>query len=207
MAPENTSVQAAAQQGTTKQGGGGLFTALRTASALSDVFGGVSGLIASGNEARDLEKQALELEREAQVRAEQRAGQISKFQQKQASRFLSSGVTLQGTPVVVLEETRQKGQEEVDALIRAGQSRANLARSQSRQARGTGRAFLTQGLFGASGRFGDAFFLGRRLGIFKNTAGNPGATQPQLSNPQVSMRFNPITGDFDILNPGNTAIG
>lgn len=48
--------------------------------------------------------------------------------------FLKSGVTLEGSPLLVLEETRREGAEEVAAIRAGGESRAKTLRAQGRSA-------------------------------------------------------------------------
>lgn len=63
--------------------------------------------------------------------ANQRADQIAHFQASQASGYSSSGVMLQGSPMLVMEYTRQKGQEEINAITAQGQAQADFARRQA----------------------------------------------------------------------------
>lgn len=68
---------------------------------------------------------------ESGVEAQQKARQVNTFQQHQASGYNNSGVMLQGSPMLVMEYTRQQGQQEVDAITRMGQAQADLLNRQS----------------------------------------------------------------------------
>lgn len=57
-----------------------------------------------------------------------KAREINQFRSSQAMSYVGSGVQLQGTPLLVLEETRQLGQQEIDAATQAAIARADLMR-------------------------------------------------------------------------------
>lgn len=110
--------------------------------------------------AQQAEARAIEEERIAyrQARAEQEQTDLLAKRQKVA--FLSSGVDLAGSPLLVMEETRRIGRENVQEILAGGSSAADALRAEGRLAaqrsRDTGRqAFfsgLTQGASTIGGR-------------------------------------------------------
>jgi hypothetical protein len=75
--------------------------------------------------------------------AAQRRREVEKFTEQQSLDFSSSGVTLQGSPLGVLEETRFLGQQEVDSIKRRGEAMSGLLSAQGLQMlrRGSSAAF------------------------------------------------------------------
>lgn len=62
-----------------------------------------------------------------QTRTSFKEAQVAEQDAKQAERrqkvaYLASGVTLEGSPLLIMEETRRKGAENVDEILRAGQA-------------------------------------------------------------------------------------
>lgn len=60
--------------------------------------------------------------------------EIQDVQAAQTTAFANSGVLLEGTPLEVLESTRQEGERQKDAIRRTGKAQGDLANSQGRQA-------------------------------------------------------------------------
>ena len=69
--------------------------------------------------------------------------EIHKFVSQQQSAYLNSGVTLEGSPLLVLEDTRKQGMAELQAIMQGANYQANTLRAQ-------GRAEMTAGLAGAA---------------------------------------------------------
>jgi hypothetical protein len=87
---------------------------------------------------RAAEFEAAQLEVNAQIAAEEAARDADKiardgrnFMAEQAVAYGASGVTLEGSPLLVLDDTRRKAQEEVDATYRRGQQVAAAMKTQA----------------------------------------------------------------------------
>lgn len=113
--------------------------------------GGFSANRAAGQEAAAQMEQANIIAREASVRARQKASGVGKFQQRQAHAYLKSGVRLEGTPIQVLEETRRKGIEEVNAIVSQGEAQVGLAAQRAQMTKRAGRSAAMQALFRTAG--------------------------------------------------------
>lgn len=141
-----------------------LMVPLMVISAASSVAGGMSKRSAAVREADALDRQANLASQEAEVEARIHATQVRKFAANQKSAFLKNGVTLDGSPLLVLEDTRQAGQEETNAMRRSGASKAQLLRERADMTRSEGRAALLGGL-------GDAGTTLFTYGAARQTAG------------------------------------
>ncbi len=73
---------------------------------------------------------------------------------KQKLAYLASGVTLEGSPLLVMENTRQKGIENVNEILESGASASTTAetegRIKSKQLLASGRSSLLKGLTGSA---------------------------------------------------------
>ena len=151
------------------------FTAI---SATGSIVQGIQQNRAAKAEADLLEEQGLIQQEEAVAEAQRIANDRRKFRKKQKIAFIKNGVTLAGSPLLVLEETRRESQEEVDAIVRRGRAQAALAFQQAALTRGSGRAALLGGIFGAATSLAIGGFLGAKAGIFSkstSTAANTSA--------------------------------
>lgn len=138
-------------------------------SAFSALLGGFAQRSAANVEANSIQDQAQISLRESRQAAAQRAYDVTKFQSEQAHKYASSGITLEGSPALVLEETRRLGQQEVDALTRSGNAKYNLMMTQARQTKNAGRAALI-GAFAKAGQSGlSAYTMGKSVGVYGNT--------------------------------------
>ena len=84
-------------------------------------------------------------------------------------RYAKSGVTLEGSPVLVLAETRRLGQEEVAAIERRGRAQALLLRQRAEQTRKAGRSAMLGGIFNAASGAAGTYMFGKKIGMFGNT--------------------------------------
>jgi len=73
----------------------------------------------------DLARQDYELQ------AKQKEEEVKRFETRQRLSFLKNGVLLEGSPIMTLNETISKGQEEIQALINKGISTQGLYNQQS----------------------------------------------------------------------------
>ena len=102
-------------------------TIVSAATAASSVIGGIQQRNAAEEQA-DLAMQ------EAEDRARIEARQNIRQEQRQKLAFLKSGVSLMGTPTAVLTETRSLGDEDINAAITTGETRAKAYSNSGRQA-------------------------------------------------------------------------
>lgn len=181
----NAAMMAATTQATGSGGIGAGYAISSTIGALSSIASGIAQVGATREEARYQEQQARLLQAEADREARQKAREVSDFQSLQAHRYASSGITLQGTPLIVMEETRRKGQEEVDAIIARGKAQSELMRAKAKQTRSAGRnAMFGSFLSGIGGGF-EAYLMGKRTGIYGSKLNVPDI--PRLE-PDVKFR-------------------
>jgi hypothetical protein len=127
-------------------------------SAVSSLVGGMQ----SQSESNVQSELALQQASARGVEAERAAQREAKFVQedalaterKQKLAYLASGVTLEGSPLLIMEETRRKGQENVDEILLSGKAEKNAALLEGRvtasQAKSAGRQAFTSGLIGAA---------------------------------------------------------
>lgn len=141
-----------------------LMVPLMVISAGTAIAGGLSKRAAANKEAQALEGQANLAQQEAESDARIHATQVRKFAANQKSAYLKNGVTLDGSPLLVLEDTRQVGQEEVNSMMRSGAAKAQLLRDRAQIQRNEGRASLIGG-------FGDAASTIFTYGAARKTAG------------------------------------
>lgn len=150
----------------------GLETALIAAAVVSagaSIAGGISADKASKKEANLLNDQASLAESESLAEANRRATEVRQFQRRQKLSFLKNGVTLEGSPLLVLDETLRSGQEEVDAIVRRGGAQAKYYRESAAQARNKGRAALIGGIGSAASTAVGAYGIGKSAGMFNTT--------------------------------------
>lgn len=79
---------------------------------------------------------------EANETAQQEARNTVQTRETQAQGYNSSGVMLQGSPLAVLNQTVQLGQQEIQATMARGNAQANLLRQQAYMTGSTNRAQL-----------------------------------------------------------------
>jgi len=167
---------------------------------LANPGAGLSANQAYGQEAtyaaRAAEFEAQQMEVNAQITADEAARDASKiadnarrFAGEQAVAYASSGVTLEGSPLLVLDETRRKAQEEVDATYRRGQQISSALKMQAQMTRefGAFQASTAQSkgrsaLLGSSAKgFADLFnnyIVRQRYGTQANYQGRIAAYAP-----------------------------
>lgn len=84
-------------------------------------------------------------ERESQAEAERYAAKARAFKAEQKVAYLKSGVTLEGSPLDVLDETARVASENISAIRAQGAAKASELRSRASQLRMAGRAALVAG--------------------------------------------------------------
>ncbi len=123
-------------------------------SAAGSILGGIQARGAAEQQAADTRAEAQrqanlrQEEREQQARLEAREG--IELEKRQKLAFLKGGVSLAGSPLLLLAETRRIGAENIEAILKTGRTEAtSLLQAGAFQARGlktTGRQALIGGL-------------------------------------------------------------
>jgi hypothetical protein len=130
-------------------------------SGVSSLVGGLQSLGAGSQQAKNAEAQAAIAARE-QVRVSAREAQLEQenvddVRRRQKLAFMASGVSLQGSPLLVMEETRRKGAENVEEIRMGGGASAGARLTEGRiaasQARSAGRAGFMSGLTSSANSF------------------------------------------------------
>lgn len=139
--------------------------------AVSKLAGGFSANSAAKQESQRQQQQGDILLTEAKESARIKADDVRHFQARQANAYASSGVTVgmtgyTSTPVQMLDETRRKGQAEVDAILRRGTAQRNLMYSEAAQTRQMGRASMFSGILGAAGGAFGTYTAGKEAGLW-----------------------------------------
>jgi hypothetical protein len=142
-----------------------------TASALSTGFSVLSGLssfmggmqakgeskIQAANAKADAAKRGAEEARLAAREADLTQQEADSIRKRQKVAYLKSGVSLSGSPLLVMEETRRKGKENVNEILTAGQYASQSAyqegRTQARAYKSAGRQAFVNGLTNAGSAF------------------------------------------------------
>lgn len=136
---------------------------------------GAGGQIYSGyqaNQSAKREASAMEAEgelaqQEADAEAAAHASDVRKFARTQSLSFLKNGVTLEGSPLLVLDETLTQGQNEVDSITKSGNAQRNLYNQRAANTRREGRAQLIGGIIGGAASAGTSYAVGKRKEIIK----------------------------------------
>jgi len=137
----------------------GALSALGALGAASSIKGGLEAKDAAGEQARlarsDAAARAAETDRVPARSSELESRNIQDTLDRQKLAFLASGVTLEGSPLLVMEETRKRGAENIDEIEKAGKagSEAQLAegRRVAQSAKSSGRQAMIGGITGAAG--------------------------------------------------------
>ena len=150
-------------------GAGGAFSLGTTLGTLGTIAGGlgalssIAGGISGQREAKQQSEYALaeaalagkESSRQASAQAIQEKEAYKDIKQRQKIAYMKSGVSLEGSPLLVMEETRRKGESNIDEMLSSGAS--GYASSimggtiSSQKAKALGRQQLTQGIMGSIG--------------------------------------------------------
>lgn len=139
------------------------------ASAGGQLYAGQQAKSASKQTAALQEEQGRIASLEAQREAAQTVENAQKFRDRQILAYMKSGVTLAGSPLLVLEETITKSDEEADAIRKRGEATQRLAYSEASITRRTGRSQYISGITGAVGTLGSNYATGRAAGIYGNS--------------------------------------
>lgn len=142
------------------------FIAATSMAAGGKFLGGMAERDAQKSQAGLLEDQARLAQAEAAAQAKRRAVDVRRFAANQKVAFLKNGVTLEGSPLIALEDTYSAGQEEVDAIANRGNAQSNLYWRQAQLARKQGRAAMIGGITGAGSTILQGYGMGKQGGFF-----------------------------------------
>jgi len=142
------------------------------------IYGGIAANQSAQKEAA-LERQQGDIAmNEARINASNEAYNQTQAVQRQRLAFLANGVSLEGSPTMVLEQSKTYGQSQVDAILRQGAARKSLAYAGGKITQDKGRAALIGGYIkGAStvaGGVGSAY----NAGAFSSTGSAPASYGP-----------------------------
>lgn len=130
------------------------------------LFAGFAARRAAEAEASDIRGQAA-LEREEnleEAKRLKREGQ--RFLAKQSLMFVKGGVSLEGSPLLVLEETREETEKQFRAGIKQAEARFGFGRKKAARVSAFGRTKFLSGLFGAAASGFSLTSKARELGVF-----------------------------------------
>lgn len=143
----------------------GIGTAASVLGGIQSLSGGMSAKKESKQQANlatfQAQQQGAEAARMAQREASLVAEEAESTRRAQKVAYLKSGVSLEGSPLLVMEGTRARGQENVEEVLRAGGAATGAAITEGRiraaNAKAAGRESFMQGLTGAASLFKSAF--------------------------------------------------
>jgi hypothetical protein len=142
---------------------------LALAGAGASIYSGLSANSAARQEAALERQQGNIAMSEAQVNAKNEAFNQTQAVQNQRVAFLANGVTLEGSPAMVLEQSKEYGQSQVDAILRQGAAKKALSDAEATITQNKGRAALIGGILQAGSK-------GYQSGLFDTGANSVGNT-------------------------------
>jgi hypothetical protein len=135
-----------------------LAAAAATVAAGASIYGGMEGRKAAKEQEGLAREQsaagAAEIMRQTGRTVDLENRNITQTVQQQELGYLASGVTLEGSPLLMMEETRRLGAENIEEIKKAGAagSTARIAEGEAtaKAAKASGRAALIGGITGAA---------------------------------------------------------
>lgn len=124
--------------------------ALAGASAGLNLLSGLFGYMDAQDQAAQSESRGRLLRMEAEADAQRYAEQARGFKATQKLAYLKSGVTLEGSPLDILDETARVASENLSAMRARAQAGQNAQNAEADAARSRGRAALIGGIAGAA---------------------------------------------------------
>lgn len=134
----------------TSSGLGKWFGAMGAIQALSQVGQGIAQNSSAQADAAARQRQSDLVLQQTELEAGQKAREVRRFAADQEVQYASSGVTLEGSPALVLAETRRLGQQEVNAMTQRGKFQAQLMRTNAMRTKAAGRQALLGGITNAA---------------------------------------------------------
>jgi flagellar biosynthesis component FlhA len=121
------------------------------AMAGGQIYSGIQANKAAKEQASSMEDQARIAKEESDIQAEQKSTERRKFLAEQRMAYLSNGVSLEGTPMFVQEETWKEFQSEIEAIRRSGSAQYGFGMKEAATTRNSGRAALLSGIMSGVG--------------------------------------------------------
>lgn len=143
-----------------------LLTVAIITQAINSITSGITSDANARAEAANQESQAELAKLESDVEADRVAKENDKFKKRQKMLFIKSGISLVGSPLLILEETQRESEKEVSAIRAQGTARRALGFAEAQQVRNVGRAKLVGGFTQATTGALTDFALGKQAGIF-----------------------------------------
>jgi flagellar biosynthesis component FlhA len=106
---------------------------------------------AAKEQASQIEEQAQTAKAESNRVAEQKNVERRRFLAEQRMAYLASGVSLEGTPMIVQGDTWNEFQQEIDSIRRSGAAQYGFSMKEAATTRNTGRAQLVSGILSGVG--------------------------------------------------------
>jgi hypothetical protein len=141
------------------------------ASAGASIYGGIQANSAANREAKALQEQGRLAQEAADAEAQSHATDVRRFAANQSLAFLANGVSLAGSPLLVLEDTVKQGQAEVDSITRSGNAQNALYNQRATNTRNSGRAALIGGIGTAAGSVATMGISASQAGLFSSGGG------------------------------------
>ena len=145
------------------------------ASSALDLMGGYFGYLASQDAAAIAESRGRMLRAEAEAEAQRYAEQARGLRAKQAVSYLKAGVTLEGSPLDVLDHDALIAEENISAIRAGGAARELEQQGLAADARIKGRNAFMAGISSGFGKFANAFAYS---GVKTPAAGTPTNNTP-----------------------------
>ncbi len=145
------------------------------------IAGGFSANSAAQQEAQLQQQQADLALKNSQQNATVEAYNATQLVQRQKVAYLANGVSLEGSPSMVLKNTTNLSQQNVQAILDRGTAEYNLGMEQKAQTLNKGRAALIGGIAGGVGTFATAAGAASKAGMF-DAPKVSGVTSSQFSS-------------------------
>lgn len=129
-------------------------TVLAVAAGAGQVWQGMEANKAAKAQASQIEEQAAIAKAESDRAAAQRDVERRRFLAEQRMAYLASGVSLEGTPMIVQGDTWSEFQQEIEAIRRSGAAQYGFSMKEAATTRNTGRAQLVSGILSGVGTAG-----------------------------------------------------
>ena len=162
-------------------------------SANAERFTGRIAQVAADAEATFQEANSIILKQETIREGRSLLRDAERFRASQKVAFIKSGVDLSGSPILVLEETRQLAEEEVDALLDSGERARELGFLRAAQVRRGGRAQMLGSEISANANI---FRARQNLDFVMSRQSGASATREIGRLNSQATFFNGLTGAF-----------
>lgn len=121
--------------------------------AASALYSGYSSMQASGNEAKLLQVQGETSQADYEHQAYLALDEGYRLRQTQAMQYIGGGVELQGTPLLMLAETKRRTEVEAGWIRRTGRNTNIITQEKANITKGEGRSAFISSIFSAAGTY------------------------------------------------------